>query len=60
MEKQPGDDQPVMFSFFNKTPTAQQVSCGITYTNEKTHNIIRKNLEKSAMYGGKIEGVGPR
>ena len=60
IEKQPGDDQPVMFSFLNKTPTAQQVSCGITYTNEKTHNIIRKNLEKSAMYGGKIEGVGPR
>ena len=60
IEKQPGDDEPVMFSFLNNIPSAQQVSCGITYTNENTHDIIRKNLEKSAMYGGKIEGVGPR
>lgn len=60
LESQPGDDDPVMFSFLNDKPTAPQVSCGITHTNEKTHEIIRKNLSKSAMYGGHIEGVGPR
>ncbi|RPE64717.1 tRNA uridine 5-carboxymethylaminomethyl modification enzyme [Pacificibacter maritimus] len=60
LEEQPGDDLPVMFSFMNKTPPARQVSCGITHTNEKTHQIIRDNLERSAMYGGHIDGVGPR
>ena len=60
VEKQPGDEEPVMFSFLNSAPVVPQVSCGVTHTNEKTHEIIRKNLDKSAMYGGKIEGVGPR
>lgn len=60
LEEQPGDDEPVMFSFLNSTPSARQVSCGITHTNEQTHDIIRANLERSAMYGGLIDGVGPR
>ena len=60
LEMQPGDDEPVMFSFLSKAPTARQVSCGITHTNERTHDIIRENLGRSAMYGGHIEGVGPR
>ena len=57
---QPGDDKPVVFSFLNKGPKVRQISCGITHTNEKTHDIVRSNLDKSAMYGGHIEGVGPR
>lgn len=57
---QPGDEDPVRFSFLARLPLARQVSCGITHTNEKTHEIIRNNLERSAMYGGHIEGVGPR
>ncbi len=60
LDEQPGDDDPVMFSFLSKGPTARQVSCAITHTNEKTHGIIRANLDRSAMYGGHIEGVGPR
>ena len=60
LESQPGDECPTMFSFLSDAPTAEQVSCGITHTNEKTHNIIRENLDRSAMYGGQIEGVGPR
>jgi tRNA uridine 5-carboxymethylaminomethyl modification enzyme len=60
LEMQPGDDEPVVFSFMSKGVSAKQISCGITHTNEKTHQIIRKNLEKSAMYGGHIEGIGPR
>ena len=60
LEKQPGDDEPTMFSFLSKKPTAEQISCGITFTNENTHEIIEENLSKSAMYGGRIDGVGPR
>ncbi|MCC0063464.1 MAG: tRNA uridine-5-carboxymethylaminomethyl(34) synthesis enzyme MnmG [Defluviimonas sp.] len=60
LETQPGDDDPVMLSFLNKVPTAQQVPCHITHTNERTHEIIRENLARSAMYGGHIQGVGPR
>ena len=60
LEAQPGDDDPVMLSFLNKAPVAQQVSCGITHTNEKTHDIVRSNLSRSAMYGGFIDGIGPR
>ena len=60
LEKQAGDADPVMFSFLSTGPEANQVSCGITHTNEETHEIIRANLERSAMYGGYIEGVGPR
>ncbi len=60
LEFQPGDEDPVMFSFLHEKPFVRQISCGITHTNEKTHEIIRKNLSSSAMYGGAIEGVGPR
>ena len=60
LEQQPGDDDPVVFSFLNKVPSARQIACGITHTNERTHQIIRDNLGRSAMYGGHIEGVGPR
>lgn len=60
LDSQPGDDDPVMFSFLSKAPTARQISCGITHTSEETHNIVRDNLSRSAMYGGHIEGVGPR
>ncbi|MDE4134733.1 tRNA uridine-5-carboxymethylaminomethyl(34) synthesis enzyme MnmG [Phaeobacter sp. QD34_3] len=60
LESQPGDDDPTFFSFTTTQLNAAQVSCGITHTNEKTHDIIRQNLDRSAMYGGHIEGVGPR
>jgi tRNA uridine 5-carboxymethylaminomethyl modification enzyme len=60
LESQPADNVPSLFSFLHKTAFAQQVSCGITHTNEKTHEIIVENLSKSAMYGGHIDGVGPR
>lgn len=60
LEEQAGDEDPVVFSFMNRKPYARQVSCGITHTNEKTHDIIRDNLSRSAMYGGHIDGVGPR
>ncbi len=60
LENQPGDANPVMFSFLSRTPSVRQISCGITHTNEKTHEIIRANLSRSAMYGGHIDGVGPR
>ncbi len=57
---QPGDEDPTFFSFMTTKVHAKQVTCGITHTNEKTHDIIRSNLDRSAMYGGHIEGVGPR
>ena len=60
LETQPSDDEPVMLSFMNREPIARQISCGITHTNEATHDIVRANLSQSAMYGGHIEGVGPR
>lgn len=60
LDAQPGDEDPTMFSFLSKRPTARQISCGITHTNAATHQIIRDNIGSSAMYGGHIEGVGPR
>ena len=60
LEQQPGDLDPVLFSFLSKGVSADQVPCAITHTNEKTHEIIRQNLERSAMYGGHIDGIGPR
>ncbi|APG48790.1 tRNA uridine-5-carboxymethylaminomethyl(34) synthesis enzyme MnmG [Phaeobacter porticola] len=60
LDSQPGDEDPTLFSFMSTAVSAPQVSCGITHTNERTHDIIRDNLERSAMYGGHIEGVGPR
>ena len=60
LETQPGDDDPTLFSFLNRKPFARQIACGITHTNTRTHDVIRDNLSRSAMYGGHIEGVGPR
>ena len=60
LEMQTGDEVPSLFSFMNAKPKARQVSCGITHTNSETHEIIRKNLDRSAMYGGHIDGIGPR
>ncbi len=60
LEKQPSDDDPVLFSFLSKAPFVRQIDCGITHTNERTHEIIRANLDRSAMYGGHIDGIGPR
>ncbi|MDI3337801.1 tRNA uridine-5-carboxymethylaminomethyl(34) synthesis enzyme MnmG [Defluviimonas aestuarii] len=60
LERQPGDNEPTLFSFLHRKPFVRQVDCGIAYTNERTHEIIRENLSRSAMYGGHIEGVGPR
>lgn len=60
VENQPGDDEPSLFSFLSAGPFVRQVACGVTHTNEQTHDIVRKNIHLSAMYGGHIEGVGPR
>ena len=60
LDMQPADDDPALFSFMSNGPHVRQISCGITHTNEKTHDIIRDNLDRSAMYGGHIEGIGPR
>ncbi|WP_439562686.1 tRNA uridine-5-carboxymethylaminomethyl(34) synthesis enzyme MnmG [Roseinatronobacter sp.] len=60
LESQPGDDDPEFLSFQTKQVIADQVSCAITHTNTQTHDIVRENLSRSAMYGGQIEGVGPR
>ena len=60
LEMQAGDEVPSLFSFMNTKPKARQISCGITHTNPQTHEIIRKNLDRSAMYGGHIDGIGPR
>ena len=58
--EQAGDEAPVMMSFLNRVPQARQISCGVTATNSRTHEIIQNNLSRSAMYAGHIEGVGPR
>ena len=60
LEEQFADDDPYFFSFLTKKNINKQVSCRMTYTNEKVHKIIEKNLSKSAMYSGSIKGVGPR
>ena len=61
LEEQPGDQEVCYMSFLeNKNAHPKQVSCFITKTNKKTHNIIKKNIKKSAMYSGLISGVGPR
>ncbi len=60
LDAQPGDESPAFFSFLTKSTSVRQVSCGITHTNAKTHEIIEKNLHRSAMYGGQIDGIGPR
>ncbi len=55
-----GDDPAIPFSYINKKINTPQIACHITHTTSKTHDIIRENLNKSAMYSGNIEGVGPR
>ena len=57
---QEADEVPSLFSFLSDTAPLRQIACGITHTNERTHQIIRDNLGRSAMYGGHIDGVGPR
>ena len=60
LEEQFADDDPYFFSFLTKKNLNKQVSCRMTYTNEKVHKIIEKNIKRSAMYSGSIQGVGPR
>ena len=60
LEVQAGDEDPRGFSFFGPKPSLPQIDCHLTYTNEKTHEVIRDNLHRSPMYTGQIEGVGPR
>ena len=58
--EQPGDEKIVPFSFMHDNVDREQVSCWLTYTNEDTHNIISGNIDRSPMYNGSIEGIGPR
>lgn len=60
LEMQEGDNPPVPFSYLNEKIETPQIHCAITYTNQNTHKIIQENLQKSAMYGGNISGIGPR
>ncbi|MEE9238828.1 MAG: tRNA uridine-5-carboxymethylaminomethyl(34) synthesis enzyme MnmG [Thermodesulfobacteriota bacterium] len=60
LEPQPGDENPKPFSFSNDAIKREQLPCYITYTNKKTHEVIKNNLHKSPLYSGEIKGVGPR
>ena len=60
MEMQPGDDPPRPFSYAVERIEEEQIPCWITYTNAGTHELIEENLNRSAMYSGRIEGIGPR
>jgi tRNA uridine 5-carboxymethylaminomethyl modification enzyme len=60
LEMQDADEKPYFFSYLTKKINAKQISCGMTYTNDKVHRIIEKNLKRSAMYSGSIKSVGPR
>ena len=60
LERQEGDEDAAPFSFASQRPGANRVCCYITYTNEKTHEIIRANLDRSPLFSGVIQGVGPR
>jgi len=60
LEEQFADEDPYFFSFLTKKITNKQITCRMTYTNEKVHKIISKNIKRSAMYSGSIQGVGPR
>ena len=60
MERQPGDEDGLRFSFQTETPPENRAVCWLTYTNQRTHDIIRANLDRSPLYDGTIEGVGPR
>jgi len=60
LERQDGDEKIIPFSFENENPPENTVSCHIAYTNDKTKEVILNNLDRSPLYGGVIEGVGPR
>ncbi|WLF69461.1 tRNA uridine-5-carboxymethylaminomethyl(34) synthesis enzyme MnmG [Clostridium septicum] len=60
MVEQPGDEKIVPFSFMSENIERDQVSCWLTYTSEETHKVIQENIDRSPMYNGMIEGVGPR
>ena len=60
VEKQQPDKKPTLFSFLHKRPFQRQISCGITYTNKTTHEIINDNIESSAVFNGSITSNGPR
>ncbi len=60
IDSQKPDEKPTLFSFLHKRPFQRQISCGITYTNKNTHEIIRENIEKSAIFNGSITSNGPR
>ena len=60
MIEQKGDEKIVPFSFMNDELDKEQISCWLTYTNEETHTVIRNNFHRSALFGGQIEGIGPR
>lgn len=60
MEEQPGEENPGRFSFSNTPQLHRQLSCWITYTNEEVHKVLQKGFEKSPMFQGRIQGVGPR
>ena len=60
LERQDADKEPAYFSFLTNKICNKQIACSVTYTNKKVHEIIKKNLIKSAMYSGSIKGVGPR
>ncbi len=60
LEEQHADEDPYFFSFLTKKNINKQISCRMTYTNEAVHKIISKNIKRSAMYSGNIQGVGPR
>ena len=60
VETQKPDDKPTLLSFLHKKPFQRQISCGITYTNNNTHEIIRENIERSAIFNGSITSNGPR
>lgn len=60
MIRQDGDEKIVPFSFMNEHLEREQVPCWLTYTNEETHRVIRENFHRSALFGGEIEGIGPR
>ncbi|MGQ9800249.1 MAG: tRNA uridine-5-carboxymethylaminomethyl(34) synthesis enzyme MnmG [Candidatus Saccharicenans sp.] len=57
---QPGDEEPVAFSFRTNKPLRNLIVCYVGYTNQKTHEVIRKNLDKSPLFSGVIKGIGPR
>ena len=60
LEMQPGETPPPPFSFLTENVTTPQLECGITYTNERTHQIIRDNIDRAPLFSGQIEGLGPR